>query len=99
MKQTDLEVSDLKRKIKLRFNEIQQSGKPNQSMRNLKSEHVREKTLAKGFRWHDQNTDQICFPRQNVTPAGAGSRVRFFVTPAGAGSRKTSAFAGATKSQ
>ena len=61
MKQTDLEVSDLKRKIKLRFNEIQQSGKPNTSVRNLKSEHVREKTLAKGFRWHDQNTDQICF--------------------------------------
>ena len=61
MKQTDLEVSDLKRKIKLRFNEIQQSGKPNKSVRNLKSEHVREKTLAKGFRWHDQNTDQIGF--------------------------------------
>ena len=65
MKQTDLEVSDLKRKIKLRFNEIQQSGKSNKSVRNLKSEkkseHVREKTLAKGFRWHDQNTDQICF--------------------------------------
>ena len=65
MKQTDLEISDLKRKIKLRFNEIQQSGKPNKSVRNLKSEHVREKTLAKGFRWHDQNTDQICFPKQN----------------------------------
>ena len=65
MKQTDLEVSDLKRKIKLRFNEIQQSGKLNKSVRNLKSEHVREKTLAKGFRWHDQNTDQICFPKQN----------------------------------
>ena len=62
MKQTDLEVSDLKRKIKLRFNEIQQSGTPNNSVRNLKSEHVREKTLAKGFRWHDRNADQICFP-------------------------------------
>ena len=65
MKQTDLEVFDLKRKIKLRFNEIQQSGTPNNSVRNLKSEHVREKTLAKGFRWHDRNADQICFPSQN----------------------------------
>ena len=43
MKQNGLEVSDLKRKIKLQFNEIQQSGKPNNWSRNLKGEHVRWK--------------------------------------------------------